>query len=223
MDIGDILGREGYLKSTGPQQKTSQTMVDRVTIESCEEMKAMSGYAANPYCTVCRGAGYVHPRLPDGEIDYSKTIGCQAEGCFADQKRTYQSTQAYAKEKGVSKFNTFDNFKLVLGAETTLEAFRDIAFNEGAPPLLFVYGTPGNGKTHLCEAAVIQLLKRGIDCRLWTVPDLVSKLHQSITGNTTELLMNSLKVMPALIMDEWGQNYGSDWEEQKLEEIVIAR
>ena len=35
--------------------------------------------------------------------------------------------------------------------------------------------------------------------------------------------MSGLKVIPALIMDEWGQNYGTDWEEQKLEEIVIAR
>ena len=31
------------------------------------------------------------------------------------------------------------------------------------------------------------------------------------------------KKMPALILDEWGQNYGSIWEEQKLEEIFVAR
>ena len=160
--------------------------------------------------------------MEDGKPDYSKVINCQAKGCIEEQKRAYQSTESYAKEKGVSKFSTFAEFKFVLGAEATLEAFRDIAFNKEAPPLLFVYGTTGNGKTHLCEATLIELLKRGVDCRLWTVPDLVSKLHQSIPENTTELVMNSLKVMPALIMDEWGQEYGSEWEEQKLEEIVIA-
>ena len=52
---------------------------------------------------------------------------------------------------------------------------------------------------------------------------MVGRLHQSIPENTTEQIMAGLKAIPALIMDEWGQNYGSEWEEQKLEEIVIAR
>ncbi len=181
------------------------------------------GYAPNPHCLVCRGAGVVHPRGDDGKPNYAEVVDCQAKGCIVDQKRIYQATESYAQEKGVSKFNSFDNFKLVLGAETTLEAFKDIAFNEGAPPLLMVYGTTGNGKTHLCEATVIELLKRGVDCRLWPVAELVSKLKESIPENTTELLINSLKKLPAVILDEWGQNYGSEWEEQKLEEIFVAR
>jgi len=198
-------------------------MIDNDIIKDCEEQKARNGYAPNPQCPVCHGAGFVHPRLEDSKVDYTRVVGCQAKGCIEDQRKAYQSTESYAKEKGVSKFSTFAEFKYVLGAEATLEAFRDIAFNKEAPPFLFVYGTTGNGKTHLCEATLIELLKRGVDSRLYTVPDLVSKLHQSIPENTTELIMNSLKQIPALIMDEWGQNYGSDWEEQKLEEIVIAR
>ncbi|MBA7651740.1 hypothetical protein ES703_59559 [subsurface metagenome] len=198
-------------------------MIDQDIITSCEEQKAKWGYAPNPSCAVCRGSGNVHPLLDSGKPDYARVIPCQAEGCIADQKKVYESTSAYIKEKGVSKFNTFDSFKPVLGAETTVAAFKDIALNRGAPPLLLVYGTTGNGKTHLCEAAVIVLLGRGINTRLWSVPDLVSKLHESIPENTTELIMDGLKKIPALVLDEWGQNYGSKWEEQKLEEIVIAR
>lgn len=220
--IGKVLAN--YPRSTGPQTKSSQTkVIDEETIREYEEQKAERGYAPNPYCVVCRGSGYVHPRLPDGKPDYSQVINCQAEGCIESQRRVYESTEAYIKEKGVSKFNSFDTFKPVLGAESTLDAFKDIAFNEGAEPLLMVYGTTGNGKTHLCEATVTQLLKRGVDCRLWAVADLISKLKESIPENTTELLMTRLKKIPALILDEWGQNYGSIWEEQKLEEIVIAR
>lgn len=222
--IGDILERGNYPKPTEPRRKSSETkMVNQDIIASCEDQKAKYGYAPNPYCPVCHGFGFVHPLLPDGKSDYSRVINCQAEGCIESQKRMYQSTEPYIKEKGVSKFNSFDNFKPVLGAETTLEAFKDIAFNEEAPPLLFVYGTTGNGKTHLCEATVTQLLKRSVDCRLWAVSDLVSRLKESIPENTTELLISNLKKLPALILDEWGQNYGSPWEEQKLEEIVVAR
>ncbi len=186
-------------------------------------MKASRGYSFNPSCPVCRGTAYVHPLLPGGKVDYSRVISCEAVGCIVDQRRQYQVTEPYIKEKGVTKFNTFDNFKPVLGVETTLDAFKDIAFNPDAPPLLLVYGNPGNGKTHLCEATATELLKRGVDCRLWVVTDLISKLKESIPENTTELLMSRLKSLPALILDEWGQNYGSDWEVQKLEEIVIAR
>lgn len=192
-------------------------------IDYCEEQKAIFGYAANPNCAVCRGNGYVHPLLPNGKPNYAEVINCQAEGCLESQKRAYESTEPFMKEKGVSKFNSFDTWKPVLGAESVLEAFKDIALNPDVPPLLLVYGTTGNGKTHLCEATVIELLKRGVDCRLWTVADLVAKLKSSIPENTTELLMVKLKTMPALILDDWGQNYGSPWEEQKMEEIVVAR
>lgn len=198
-------------------------MVDQDIVKSCEEQKAVCGYAPNPYCPVCNGLGYVHPILLEGKPDYSQVINCQAEGCIESQKRLYESTERYIKEKGVRKFNSFDSFKPVLGAESTLDAFKDIALNPDAPPLLLVYGTTGSGKTHLCEATITQLLKRGVDCRLWAVADLVSKLRESIPENTTELLINKLKELPALVLDEWGQNYGSLWEEQKLEEIVIAR
>ena len=218
--IGKIL--EHYPRTYGPRRRSS-LMIDDDIIKSCEDMKDRIGYSANPHCGVCRGTGVVHPLTGDGKVDYSQVIDCPTEGCIVDQKRIYQSTQPAAKEKGVTKFNTFENFKPVLGAETTVEAFKDIAFNEGAPPLLMVYGVTGSGKTHLCEATVAELSKRGIDCRLWAVADLVSKLHESISENTTELLMSSLKKLPALILDDWGQHRDSLWEEQKLEEIVLAR
>ncbi len=198
-------------------------MPDKGIVEECEELKARHGYAPNPHCPVCHGRGRVHPRLDNGEPDYSKIVMCQAKGCEADQKKLYEATEPYFQEKGVSKGRSFENWKSVLGAETTLAAFQDIAFNPDAPPLLLVYGTTGSGKTHLCEATVRELLKRGVDCRLWIVAELVSRLKESISENTTELLMGKLKALPALILDEWGGNYGSPWEEQKLEEIVGAR
>lgn len=198
-------------------------MVDPAVIESCEEQKAEVGYSPNPSCPVCHGFGYVHPHLADGKTDYSRAITCQAKDCLEERRTAYQATEAYAREKGVNKFSTFDDFKPVLGASDTLAAFKDIAFNEDAPPFLFVYGITGNGKTHLCEATIIELLKRGINCRLWTVPDMVSMLHKSIPENNTDQVIDGLKHIPALILDEWGQNYGSEWEEQKLEEIILAR
>ena len=172
---------------------------------------------------MCHGVGWVQPLLADGKTNYSDAITCQVDGCLASQKRAFESTEAFIKTKGVNRFSTFESLEPALGITKALEAFRDIAINPDAPPLLIVYGVTGNGKTHLCEASVIEFLKRGVDCRMWAVADLVSELKQSIAENTTDSLVSRLKTMPALILDEWGQQYGTLWEEQKLEEIVIAR
>ncbi|MCH8325481.1 MAG: hypothetical protein IIB83_02785 [Bacteroidetes bacterium] len=51
----------------------------------------------------------------------------------------------------------------------------------------------------------------------------MSRLKESISDNTTEQMMTGLKRLPALILDDWGQNYDTPWERQKLEEIVVAR
>lgn len=53
--------------------------------------------------------------------------------------------EAYIKEKGVSKFNTFDSWKPVLDAETALDAFKDIAFNPDAPRYCLFMAPPGKG------------------------------------------------------------------------------
>lgn len=188
-----------------------------------EERRAKFGYAENLYCTACNGGGFVYPLFSNGKPDYSRVVSCGAPGCVLDQQRAYQATPEYIKTKGVSKSQSFDDFKPVPGSEETLDAFKDIAFNKSAPPMLLSYGKTGNGKTHLMQATAVELLKRGIDCRLWAVADLISDLKQSIPDNSTEALMVIMKTVPALLLDEWGQHYGSNWEVQKLEEIVLAR
>ena len=198
-------------------------MPDEDIVRSCVEQKVLNGYGPNPSCAVCHGAGVVHPLLDNGEPDYTRVISCQAPGCLESQKQAFSHTEAYIKAKGISKCASFDDFQPVLGTTDVLQAFRAIAFDKTAPPLLIVYGTSGNGKTHLCEATATELLKRGVDCRLWAVADLVSRLKESISDNSTEQMMSGLKKLPALILDDWGQNRGSAWELQKLEEIVVAR
>lgn len=198
-------------------------MPDEDIVRNCAETKERQGFAPNPGCVICHGAGAVHPLLDNDKPDYSRVVPCQAVGCIESQRKAYAHTEAYMKGKGITKFASFHELKPVLGFTEVLQAFKAIAFDKNAPPLLIVYGTHGNGKTHLCEATAAELLKRGVDCRLWAVADLVSHLKESIADNTTERMMRGLKRIPALILDDWGQNLGSAWEIQKLEEIVIAR
>ncbi len=193
-------------------------------IAEIEERKERNGYAPNPYCTACHGSGWLHPADRDGLVDYSKVVPCDAPGCLVENKRQYQSGSAYVRSRGVGHKNqTFANFKSVLGVGETLKAFKSIAIGNPDKPFLLVYGVTGNGKTHLCEAAAAELLKAGRDVLLYPVADLCAELHESISSNTVEQKVNRLKKVEILFLDDYLTEYGSPWEEEKLEEIIAYR
>ena len=45
----------------------------------------------------------------------------------------------------------------------------------------------------------------------------------SMADNSLELKIRFLKTIPALILDDYGVNYGSEWELSKIDEIFTAR
>jgi primosomal protein DnaI len=90
-------------------------------------------------------------------------------------------------------------------------------------PFLLCYGSPGNGKTHLCNALAIVLNENKIGLRLYAVADLLSDLKMAMADNSIELKIRFLKTIPALILDDYGVNYGSEWEFAKIDEIFTAR
>jgi primosomal protein DnaI len=62
-----------------------------------------------------------------------------------------------------------------------------------------------------------------VDARLFTAPDLFTMLRQSIGDNTVDEKLEWLKRVGLLIIDDWGKEYGSEWEQARLGEILLAR
>lgn len=182
-------------------------------------------YEPNPDCVVCKGAGRVHPLDDGGKPIFGELVLCTATGCLAESFQAYLRGDSQLKTKGVSSKNqTFETFdRQVKGVKEAFNSFYELAYGETNLSFLLVYGGTGNGKTHLCQAVTIVLNKRGIDARLYTVADLMAKLKESISNNTTEAEVKMLKELPGLILDDLGVEYGSVWELSKIEEIVDAR
>jgi len=99
------------------------------------------------------------------------------------------------------------------------------AFAEGTStkPFLLLYGLVGCGKTHLCNAAAITLNYRGVDCRLFSVTDLLKRLRQSMNDNTIEQLVDEVESYQVLILDDFGAEYQTDWASARLFEIIDSR
>jgi len=123
--------------------------------------------------------------------------------------------------------NTFDNFKPVKGTEKALKAFKDLVSFETEWKMLLCYGGVGNGKTHLCEATSIELYKKGMFCRVMTMPKMMHTLKQTMDDDSTisfDELLTMWSEADYLIMDDVGMGgSGTAWEYGQLEVIVVTR
>ena len=121
--------------------------------------------------------------------------------------------------------NTFDNFKPRPGTEQALAAFRAVL--DGPEFMLLCYGGVGNGKTHLCEAAAIELYKRGKFCRVMKMPEMLSTLRLAINNPDMDYdgILGNYCYAERLIVDDIGAGEKGDREfmDRILDRIVGAR
>jgi len=178
---------------------------------------------ANPDCPVCKGAGVVHPRNLDGTPDYSRTIPCPEPGCLGDSTRDYKGGESFARQSGVqTPSQTFDNFKMVKGVEKAFRYASELANGEAKFVWLLIYGGVGNGKTHLCNAIARESVKRG-GMMMVNSADMFAQIKSAINDNTSEEVTRKFKNVLMLIIDDWGVEYGSEWEKEKFDEIMTSR
>ncbi len=120
--------------------------------------------------------------------------------------------------------DTFENFKPMPGTERALAAFKAVL--DGPQFLLLCYGGVGNGKSHLCDAAAIELYKRGKFCRVMKLPEMLATLRRAIKSPEMDYdgIMGNYCYAGRLIVDDIGAG-GSDSEfgDRVLETIVGAR
>lgn len=179
------------------------------------------GYGPNPDCPKCKGSGFLHP-VKGGVIDYSKVVYCDARGCLLDQYRAHEQGIPYRAKRGIKTGQTFDTFKQVLGSTEALQAV--LKFTELREFIwLLLYGGVGNGKTHLGNAAANKLCYEGRDARIFTTPELFSQLRQAMPSNTADQLLSEWKQVNVLIIDDYGMEYGSTFEQARLEELIDYR
>lgn len=118
--------------------------------------------------------------------------------------RTFETFQPRGYEK---QYQTAHNF--ATGFET----------NKGNG-LLFV-GTVGTGKTHLAASIANYVIKElGIPVMVMNVTELFEKLRNFSETNNA---LGELKKIPLLILDDIGKEKVTDWNREKLYEIINAR
>ena len=187
-------------------------------------------YRPDYRCPKCRGAGFVHPLGPDGEPHYHLSIPCQ---CYKDSVKAYLAGHEYQAGQGARPGGqTFDNFSLTIGPGGARDAFTAVKAWAGPAAdfiWLLIYGGTGNGKSHLCNAALRALLSRGVRARLVTASGFVAGLRIAMDDHKTDSLMAEYQSVPVLIIDDLGAGMkhpdekGSEWEWSRVEELLVSR
>ena len=145
-----------------------------------------------------------------------------------DREAEWDPLERLRLSLGVSTLdNTFATFKKVNGAREACSAFLALSTGKTKWQLLLCYGGVGNGKTHLCEALVIALYKRGLFTRLITMSRLMGTLKRAMNQgaqSTLDELVDRYSKAQRLVIDDVGMGgSGSEWEWGQLEEIIVNR
>lgn len=189
------------------------------------------GPAPAPECPICKGARVVHPRLPSGQPDYSRTVPCRCvknEQAGARQARL----QKYSNLGSLARF-TFDNLvpEGRRGSHRSQERFsqafqaaRDFA--AGPQGWLVFSGPSGSGKTHLAAAIVNERISQGHPAFYITVPDLLDRIRASFDPSSEmpyDEFFEQVRSTPLLVLDDLGVQSGTPWAREKLDQLLTSR
>ncbi|MBN1857118.1 MAG: ATP-binding protein [Dehalococcoidia bacterium] len=175
-------------------------------------------------CALCHDVGYVHPLDESGRVDYSRVVPCEGNNCAAARYRKYQRGEEAARARGVrSPQQTFETFEQRDGSRQALSYARQLGDGSATFIWLLIFGGTGNGKTHLCNAMARESIRRGVDTRLVSVADLFAALRSAMDTSKGESVMAWYKQTQFLILDDYGVQYGSDWEAARFDELMTFR
>jgi len=175
-------------------------------------------------CPLCHDAGFVYARDANGNTDYSRVVPCPGPGCTQARVDRSHSLSAVARTRGVyAPEQTFKTFERRRGSDKACQYARELA--EGRAPFiwLLIFGGPGNGKSHLCNAMAQTALQRHVDVRLVPLAEMFTTLRSAMDGGNVETVMQQYKHTWFLILDDYGVQYGSDWEGARFDELMTYR
>ena len=173
----------------------------------------------------------MHPRLPDGQPDYSRAMPCTCVAAKKGSSRLSRLKQ-YSNLGALARF-TFDNL-LPEGRSSnpqTQSRFSQAyefakAFAVKPEGWLVFSGPSGSGKTHLAAAIVNERIEKGEPALYITTPDLLDRLRATFNPDSEtpyDEFFEQLKTAPLLALDDLGVQSGTPWAKEKLDQLLTSR
>jgi len=182
-------------------------------------------------CPICKGAGFIHPRLPSGKPDYSRVIPCRCTKRELDKERQAR-LQRYSNLVSLSHL-TFGNLLPQGKSESPASQAQFSHAYEAAKEFasepkgwLILAGASGCGKTHLAAAIANERLKQGYPAFFITTPDLLDHLRSTFSPDSEipyDEFFDRVRNAPLLVLDDLGAQSGTPWAKEKLDQLLNHR
>jgi DNA replication protein DnaC len=182
-------------------------------------------------CPVCKGAGFVHPALDSGKVDFSRVVPCRCSKGELRKKKT-EYLGKYSNLGSLSQL-TFDNLSpkgkaaVAISQDRFAQVYQDAkAFADNPQGWLVLLGPAGSGKTHLACAIANHRLKLGEPVFYIAAADLLDHLRSAFSPNsdtTYDELFEQVKNVPLLVLDDLTLGSATAWAKEKLEQLLNHR
>ena len=182
-------------------------------------------------CPICKGAGFVHPVLDSGQLDFSQAVPCR---CNKEklQKEKLGYLEKHSNLGFLSRL-TFDNLspKGKRNDAISQEHFAHVyqvakAFADNPQGWLVLFGPSGCGKTHLACAMANYRLSLGQVAFYIGIADLLDHLRSAFSPTsdiTYDELFERVKNTPLLVLDDLSMGGATPWAKEKLEQLLSHR
>jgi DNA replication protein DnaC len=214
----------------------AQTNISRANMDTSSKDNSPSpsmgeGSGEGEFCPICKGAGFVHPALDSGKVDFSRVIPCRcSQGELRKRKTAY--LEKYSNLGSLSQL-TFDNLSPKGRAARAIsqERFTQVyqaakAFADNPRGWLVFLGPSGSGKTHVACAIANHRISLGEPVFYIGTADLLDHLRSAFspTSDTTyDELFEQVKNVPLLVLDDLALESATAWAKEKLEQLVHHR
>jgi len=198
------------------------------------------GWGEGEVCPICRGAGFVHPVLDSGKVDFSRVVPCRCSQGELRRKKT-EYLEKYSNLGSLSQL-TFDNLspkgKTARHSESRgnrdeeyQEHFAQIyqaarTFADNPAGWLVFSGPGGSGKTHVACAVANHRLGVGEPVFYIGAADLLDHLRSAFSPAsdiTYDELFEQVKNVPLLVLDDLALGSATAWAKEKLEQLLNHR
>lgn len=167
-------------------------------------------------CLRCRDVGWVHPG------GYAASV-VPCRHCNPQEEARQKARMAYSGIPDTRKAATFDSFRVMPGTEKAFEAAKNLV-DGGQVYMVLIYGSYGNGKTHLAYAACRAAMKMGMRARFFYWPDLLAEHRRRLDSKSSpQEFIEEVKRVEFLALDEIGFTNTTEFQAGLLEEIVNHR